>query len=54
MWMSNTGTILFRLMLGIMVPTWFLSMWMSNTGTVSLQVNARYNGTHVIHVYMDV
>ena len=27
-----------RLMLGLMLPTWFLSMWMSNTATAAMMV----------------
>ena len=27
-----------RIMLGLMLPTWFLSMWISNTATVSMMI----------------
>lgn len=28
----------FRLMLGLMLPTWFLSMWISNTATTAMMI----------------
>ena len=33
---GNIFVIFSRLMLGIMMPTWFLSMWMSNTATAAM------------------
>ena len=35
---SNIVLGILRLMLGLMLPTWFLSMWMSNTATAAMMV----------------
>ena len=32
----------FRLMLGIMIPTWFISMWICNTSTTALMLPIAY------------
>ena len=29
---------IYRLMLGLMLPTWFLSMWISNTAATSMMI----------------
>ena len=34
----NTVSFFIRLMLGLMLPTWFLSMWISNTAATSMMI----------------
>ena len=46
-------------MLGLMIPTWFLSMWISNTAATSmmipiiLQVNVGTDDTNMASLYVD-
>ena len=46
-------------MLGLMIPTWFLSMWISNTAATSMimpiifQVNVGTDGTDMVSLYVD-
>ena len=34
----RSSPFVFRLMLGLMLPTWFLSMWISNTAATSMMI----------------
>ena len=36
--MFNITCTLCRIMLGLMAPTWFLSMWISNTATTAMMI----------------
>ena len=46
-------------MLGLMIPTWFLSMWISDTVATSmmipiiLQVNVGTDDTNMVSLYVD-
>ena len=35
---SNICSVPSRLMLGLMIPTWFLSMWISNTAAAAMMI----------------
>ena len=46
-------------MLGLMIPTWFLSIWISNTAATSMiipiifQVNVWTDDTNMVSLYVD-
>ena len=46
-------------MLGLMIPTWFLSMWISNTVATSMmipiifQVNVGTDDNNMVSLYVD-